>query len=222
MLRSVPSGLTIAIAAVLALSGCSSDGDEPVFRSGWLGPLISLESATGQGAEGVYVRRGEAPNPPLDSVYLASVEVTVAPGSNLAAIDADDARSMRELLEGRVRSMLEDRLRLAPGRRPSSYTMRVALTNVMVRRAPDSGLRVDREDLRFGFDGAAIESELRDGRGNTRRAATFARLEHGVAEGDRWVELEGRFDAIARRLAGQIDAARKALAAPPSSPEQEK
>lgn len=222
MLRSVSLGAAVTVAAAILLAGCSSDADRPVFRSGWLGPLASLESVPGGGTEGVYVHRGKDGNPPLDSVYLASVQVTVAPGSNLAAIDADDARAMREMLEARIRTLLDDRFRLTEGRRPSGYTLRVALTNVMVRRARDSGLRIDREDLRFGFAGATIESELRDGRANARRAATFARLSGSSADGERWAEIGSHFDAAVARLAEQLGTARTALAAPPPKPEQDR
>jgi hypothetical protein len=212
----------IALTLTLFAAGCSSDDRNPVATStGWLGPLVSMKQISGTGSDQVFVAQNAA-GTKIETVYMEPVEIIVAPGTNLSTIDHGDIDAMRRALDGMVRQALAGKLRFAEKPAPDVALFRVALTKVRIGNTGRFSGITARANLRFEFAETRIETELRDGGTNARRAATLASLPAEAAPKglqDTWSELPARFSALSRRMADQVDAAIRALAtAKPADP----
>lgn len=209
----------IASAAVVALVlGCSSsDDNRPTVKTGWLGSLSMFERVSGtKGSEtGVFVRRPKEAALTLETLYLAPVDVTLAAGSDLQTIEPADIEALRTELARSVRKALDGKVEFVPRPERGSFTLRVALTHLRVGRTKRLGGSDRRAHLRFTLDTTSIQSELREGASNARRAATIATalIDKGQTSTPLvWDELVSQFDEYSALLAAQLETARAALA----------
>lgn len=214
---SIVRAAPVIVLALLA--SCSSGDDRLSVKTGWLGSLGDYERASGDGAAGVFVRPSIDAAADLEAAWLAPVEITLAPGSDINSIDAadfDDIRAgLTAIIGEAVRPVVP--LRTRPG--PETYELRVALTGFSIILADRRTISPGREDFRFGFAGAAIEAELREGRTNLRRAVIILPaapvLGTDAAQGrdeDRWSDLPARFRSIAAAFRADLETAKQAIA----------
>lgn len=212
-MRRLPATLLI-IALSLVAAGCSSDKEPRAFATGWLGPLVSMKQVGGAKAGAIFVAR-DATAAKIETVYMEPVEIIVAPGSNLSTIDPGDIDAMRRALDGMVRQALSNRFRFVDKPAPDVALFRAALTQVRIGNTGRFSGITARANLRFDFGDTRIETELRDGATNARRAATVAGLPASSAPKglqDTWSELPVRFSALIRQMADQVETAVRALA----------
>ena len=221
MVRSGFTSLILSAVCVLALGACSSNNDKLDAMTGWLGPLAQFTRVSGDGNRGVFLGPATTPAAPVETLYIPPVDVTLSPQSALEALLPAEFEEIRGLLDRRVRELLAKEFKIVSGPGPDAYTLRVALTNLVVKRVGNTARARSRDDLRFGFGVAAIESEIRDGTTNGRRAVTAAPLataQNRLATADvTWTGLPAQLDRFAAALAEQIAAARTALAAEPAA-----
>lgn len=230
MFRSSSRCLAIAVIGLAVLSGCSSDDDQAPAVSAWLGPLQGMKLISGDENTGVYVDRRNGAAPAVDSVYIPAVQLTVAQGTSLEALSDRDFERVREMLQSSIRKAVAGQVKLADAPSQHSYTLRVALTNVLIDQRRTNVYRPGPNDFSFGFRSALLQSSLRDGPANIRRAATMISAGDGLsqqASEATWAELPRHFDQLAARLAGQIARAKAEIAnartaAPAKSPENKK
>jgi len=204
------------LTGLAVLAGCSSDEPETVLSTGWLGTITGYEQVAGNERTGVYIEKATEAAPALTAVYIASAEVTAAPGSNLASINEGDFDEIRRLLHRAVEQAVADtaEIRTQPG--PATYSLRIVLSNLSVQHADGQVRPGQRSATRFGFERAAIEAELRDGPSNKKRAVMVVRPD-APQQGARilWPELPERIQALAARFAARLATAKEALSKTP-------
>lgn len=216
------------ISAVALVAACSSGEDKLDLSTGWLGSLSEYQRATGEGAEGTFVRPTVDPAAPLEGAFLLPVEVTVDPRSDFSAISPREFDELRTVVASALRAATREVVTLRAGPGPQTYNLRIALTNLRLNLVDDRALRPGREDFRFGFAGAAIEAELREGGTNFRRAILIARPAGNASPGATgWSGVPDRLEALADAFRRELAAAKEAIAKlkslpPPQSPEDDR
>lgn len=212
----------VLMAALLA--SCSSGEKKPDVTTGWLGELTAYKRVSGKDAAGVFVRASDAAAKPLDAVRFAPVEITVAANSDYYSVAPAHLAEMRDSLAGILKDAIGPVVPIRAATAPDTYTLRIALTNLTIKQSNRQSTVARREDYRFGFDGASIEAELRDGSTNMRRAviltpvAGAGRRAARDAERDRWADLAGRFRTAAAAFRADLEIAKQALAKLPAVP----
>ena len=206
--------LPLALGAVLAtVAACSSDDSVAGRTTSWLGPLASYERAGGTDESGIYVLKTGRPVP-AERIRLDRAEITVSAQSDLDSV----APGIYE----QIRARFEDALARELSKQPvntdpdaSMYIVRIALTNLTAKRIGQPDQDSALEDLKFSFEGASLEAELRDRRTNTRHAVAIVPARANPVQSN---GLNAVFGTFAERISQSILAARTELTRRASAP----
>jgi hypothetical protein len=159
------------LCAGLLLTACSSN-DVPLNRTThWLGPLAQYQQVTGSEKSGIFILKQRDGARPVGRILMEPVEITIS--------NRSDLNSLTDSMYDRIRSAFADALanrlaeqgdNLAAGKETENYLVRVALTNVTVKRKESSLKDPTLSRSRISFENASIEAELRNKHTNVREA----------------------------------------------------
>jgi len=200
--------VSTVLSAGLLLTACSSDGSLDA-TSRWLGPLAQYQQVSGSEGSGIFILKQRDDAQPMGRILLQPVEITIS--------NRSDLNSVTPSIYGQIRSAFADALieRLAKqdgnpatGKETETYLVRVALTNVTVKRNDSSPKDPTLSRLRISFENASIEAELRAQRSNIRDAVIIT---PATAEESGNTDLNSIFRRFAENFGTQLKAARNRL-----------
>ncbi len=151
----------------MLLVSCSSDHG-PSGTTSWLGPLQGYERVGGENYNAVFVLRSSKPVA-AERILLAPAEITISVNSDLNSITPSAYERIRRIFAdviAREFSKQPNKTSNASG----AYVVRITLTNLTAKRIDKDVGANSLADLRFSFESAAIEVELRNRQTNTRNA----------------------------------------------------
>ena len=201
--------------ASIVLASCSSD-DGPGVTTNWIGPLHSYERVSGENDNGVFVLQGSKPIA-AERILLAPAEITVSVNSDLNSVTPNAYEGIRRTFE----DALVRELSKQPNKTSDyagAYVIRIALTNLTAKRIDKNVGGTALAHLRFSFESAAIEAELRDRQTNTRNAVVVLPVRAKTATATGLPQILGN---LAQKVSAGIGEARAELsrrAATPAKP----
>lgn len=210
-------------ALLLASSACSSGGEDGIdVTTSWLGSLHRYEQISGAGRSGVFLMKNGSRPAHVARIVVEPAEITVSSRSDLNAISPAAYEKLRDVLTAALAREAAKQFPSsgAPADNADTYLLRVALTNLTVKRKTRKTGPAGLNDLEFNFDDAAIELGIRERRSNARRGAAIHRLQ---ARNAGWNALVGRFgdfavQAIAKAAEARDGVNRKAAQPRASAP----
>lgn len=165
--RALPAGV---LAALMTLgAGCASK-EGPVEPSGFLLDVGQLEPSE-NGSALVYRRPGFTLGD-YDAVLMDPIEIFCSSSSSFEDVDPIELKRLARSFEDAIQRALEDRYRFVDAIGPRVMRLRIAITNVEVRKrllrdAVDSVGR----DVSFRLSDITMEGEILDSRSGVRQVA---------------------------------------------------
>ena len=198
--------------ASMVLASCSSN-DSAGATTSWLGPLHNYERVGGENDNGVFVLKGSKPVA-AERILLAPTEITISANSDLNSITP----SAYERIRRNFADVLAREFSKQPNKASDvsgAYVVRITLTNLTAKRIGKDVGTNPLADLRFSFESAAIEVELRNQQTNTRNAVVVlpARAKTVTASG-----LPQTLTNFAQRVWVRISEARAELSRRAATP----
>ena len=204
------------LAAGLLLTACSSDNNSPNVTTNWLGPLAYYQQVYGSEGSGVFILKQRDGGQSVGRMLLQPVEITISNRSDINSVTQSTYDQIRSAFADALANRLaEQGSNSAAGKETETYLVRVALTNVTVKRKDSSPKDPTLSRLRISFENASIEAELRAQRTNSRDAVIITPAIAGEISS---ANLNTLFRRFAKNFATQLATARTRLNSRPSQP----
>ena len=204
------------LAAGLLQTACSSDNDSPIVTTSWLGPLAQYQQISGSEGSGVFILKQRIGAQPVGRILIQPAEITISNRSDLNSVTPPIYDQIRSAFADALANRLaEQGSNSAAGKETETYLVRVALTNVTVKRKDISPNDPTLSRLRISFENASIEAELFAQRTNIRDAVIIFPATAGETAS---ADLNTLFRRFAENFATQLGTARSSLNSRPSQP----
>tara|TARA_R110000868_G_scaffold43803_6_gene146974 strand:+ start:17568 stop:18269 length:702 start_codon:yes stop_codon:yes gene_type:complete len=209
----------IGLLMLITCAACSSGNDDVLgVSTNWLGPLHRYERQSGADSFGVFVRKEGTRPARVKQLILAPAEITVSAASDFNSLDPAAYEKVRAAFSDALKKHIAASARSSSADADAdAYILRIALTNLTVKRNTTKIGPVSLDELEFAFNGAAIEASLSERSTNARRAVFAHKADAGKAL---WKDLGTLFDRFARQAAEKTAEARAAIDRKASLPEK--
>ena len=169
------NALKISAICVGLCAACSS-GDKNAINMAtpWLGTLNGFERISGKDEFGVFRRNTPGKTARFERGIVLPSEIVVSARSDLGAVQPETYEKIKALFSDAVQAEMAKKFPTANGSAQSagaSHRIKVALTGLTVTRTSNSPFAARLNDLRFSFENAKTEAEIREVKSNTRQAA---------------------------------------------------
>jgi hypothetical protein len=204
------------LAAGFLQTACSSDNDPLVVTTSWLGPLAQYQRVSGSEKSGVFILKQRNGAQPVGRILIQPAEITISNRSDLNSVTPSIYDQIRSAFADALANRLaEQGSNSAAGKETEIYLVRVALTNVTVKRKDISPKDPTLSRLRISFENASIEAELFAQRTNIRDAVIISPATAGETAS---ADLNTLFHRFAENFATQLATARSRLNSRPLQP----
>lgn len=204
------------LAAGLLPTACSSDNDPLVVTTSWLGPLAQYQQVSGSEESGIFILKQRDGAQPVGRILIQPAEITISNRSDLNSLTPSIYDQIRSAFADALANRLaEQGSNSAAGKETEIYLVRVALTNVTVKRKDIAPKDPTLSRLRISFENASIEAELFAQRTNIREAVIISPATAGETAS---ADLNTLFRRFAENFATQLATARSRLNSRPSQP----
>jgi len=204
-----PKIFSAVLAAGLLLTACSTDDNSLDVTTNWLGPLAHYQQVSGSEGSGVFILKQRHGAQPVGHMLLQPAEITISNRSDLNSLTPSTYDQIRSAFADALTNQMAEQLsNPAAGNETETYLVRVALTNVTLKRKNSSPEDPNLSRLRISFENASIEAELRAQRTNIRDAVIIT---PAIAGETASANLNTLFRQFAEKFTSQLVTARTRL-----------
>jgi hypothetical protein len=206
------NALKISAICVGLCAACSS-GDKNALNvaTPWLGTLNGFKRITGEDEFGVFQRNTPGKTARFERGIVLPSEIVVSARSDLGAVQPETYEKIKALFSDTVQAEMAKKFPTANGSAQSagaSHQIKVALTGLTVTRMSNNAFAARLNDLRFSFENAKIETEIREAKSNTRQAAIVL---PATGQPIGWDTLRDQLAVFARETAAETGKALNAI-----------